>query len=478
MLATECTQSSFEFAGVWSRSVVARFDGGKITSNGGGLLMQQVEKRIDLLSRFSNCFLDGRDQKRIRHGVRQMLAQRVYGLALGYEDLNDHEQLREDPLLMLLAGSAQPDKPLAGKSTLNRFELGAEELEAENRYKKVQYDAAAIDELLVTIFLEAYNEAPEIVIDLDATDLPLHGHQEQRFFHGFYNHYCYLPLYIVCGEHLLGVRLRPANSDASAGSLEEIGRIVGQIRQAWPDTRIILRADSGFCREALMSWCEAHQVDYVFGFARNERLRRIIDAEMQQAAALQQRTGQAARVFTEFAYQTNDSWSQPRRVVAKAEQIAGKENPRYVVTSLGHDHWPAQRLYEELYCARGDMENRIKEQYSLFAGRVSAATLRANQLRLYLSAAAYILMSGLRRLALAETGWARSQCETIRLQLLRVGAQVRITARKVWVSFASSYPALACLPTRLPATPFLIASAALFFEKSPSRKHHSLAELA
>jgi hypothetical protein len=441
MLATECTQSSFEFAGVWSRSVVARFDGGKITSNGGGLLLQQVEKRMGLLGRFSDCFLDGRDPKRVRHSVRQMLAQRVYGLALGYEDLNDHEQLRDDPLLMLLAGSAQPDKPLAGKSTLNRLELGAGELPVEDRYKKVHYDAGAIDQLLVKIFLEAHHAAPcEIVIDLDTTDLALHGHQEQRFFHGFYNHYCYLPLYIVCGEHLLGVRLRPANLDASAGSIEEIERIIGQIRQAWPSTRIILRADSGFCREALMSWCEAQQVDYVFGFARNARLRRMIEAEMQQAAALQQRTRHAARVFTEFAYQTHDTWSCPRRVVAKAEQIEGKENPRFVVTSLVHRHWPAQPLYEELYCARGDMENRIKEQYSLFAGRVSAATLRANQLRLYLSAAAYILLSGFRRLALAGTGWARSQSETIRWQLLRIGAQVRITARKVWVSFASSYP--------------------------------------
>jgi Transposase DDE domain group 1 len=440
MLATECTQSSFEFAGAWSRSVVARFDGGKITSNGGGLLLQQVDKHIGLLRRLSDCFRDGRDQKRVHHSVHQMLAQRVYGLALGYEDLNDHEQLREDPLLMLLAGSAESDKPLAGKSTLNRLELGGE-LETDGRYKKVQYDATAMDRLLTNIFLEAHTEAPEeIVIDLDATDLPLHGHQEQRFFHGFYNHYCYLPLYIVCGDHLLGVRLRPANIDASAGSLEEIERIVGQIRQVWPATRIILRADSGFCREAIMSWCEANRIEYVFGFARNERLRRIIDAEMQQVASLHRQTGQAARVFTEFAYQTNDSWIRSRRVVAKAEQIEGKENPRYVVTSLGASDWPARKLYEELYCARGDMENRIKEQYSLFAGRVSAATLRANQLRLYLSAAAYVLMAAFRRLALSGTRWARSQCETIRLHLLRIGAQVRITARKVWISIASSYP--------------------------------------
>jgi len=402
--------------------------------------LQQFDERIHLLSRFSSCFLDGRDRKRVRHGVRAMLAQRVYGWALGYEDLNDHEQLRDDPLLMLLAGSAKPDQPLAGKSTLNRLELGGEPGE-EDRYKKVHYEQLAIDELLVKIFLEAHTETPEeIVIDLDATDLALHGHQEQRFFHGFYNHYCYLPLYIVCGDHLLGVRLRPANIDASAGSLEEIERIVQQIRQAWPNTRIILRADSGFCRKALMAQCEAQHVDYVFGFARNERLRRIINAQLQEAAATYQRTGQPARVFTEFTYETHTTWSRPRRVVAKAEQIEGKENPRYVVTSLASHPWPARPLYEELYCARGDMENRIKEQYSLFAGRVSAATLRANQLRLSLSAAAYVLLSAFRRLALPGTAWARSQCETIRFQLLRIGAQVRITARKVWVSIASSYP--------------------------------------
>ena len=440
MLATECTQSSFEFGVAWSRSVTARFDGGKITSHGGGLLLHEVDRRIDLLSRLSGCFLDGREQGRVRHSVREMVSQRVYGLALGYEDLNDHEQLREDPLLMLLAGSAEPENRLAGKSTLNRLELAGEP-GVEDRYKKVHYKSEAIDELLVNLFLEAHAEPPPtIVIDLDATDLPVHGHQEQRFFHGFYNHYCYLPLYIVCGDHLLSVRLRPANIDASAGSLEEIARIVQQIRQSWPLVKITLRADSGFCREVLMSWCEANQVDYAFGFARNERLRRIIEPRMQEAAALYRETGQPARVFTEFCYETNGSWSCARRVVAKAEQIAGKENPRYVVTSLAAANWPARKLYEELYCARGEMENRIKEQYSLFAGRVSAATLRANQLRLYLSAAAYVLMSAFRRLALSATEWARAQCQTIRLQLLRIGAQVRLTARKVWISMASSYP--------------------------------------
>jgi hypothetical protein len=453
---TQCNQDSFEFHGLSSRAVVARFDGGTITSDAGGLLLRQVDRRIRLLKRLSECFVDRRNPERIEHSTEQLLAQRIYGLALGYEDLNDHDQLRADPLLAVLAGSDDPSgserrqprdrgKALAGKSTLNRLEL-TPEAEPADRYKKIAYNAEAIDRLLVRVFLEAHEIAPEqIVIDVDATDLPIYGHQEKRFFHGFYNHYCYLPLYIVCGEHLLGVRLRASSLDASAGALTEIERIVTQIRECWPQTRIILRADSGFCRDELMSWCEGDEnsgkpADYVFGFARNERLRKLIEAQMEQAAKLHRETGRAARVFTEFSYETRDSWSRARRVVAKAEQIEGKENPRYVVTSLRSEEWPAQQLYEELYCARGDMENRIKEQFSLFADRVSAATLRANQLRLYLSAAAYLLMHALRRLGLSGTELARAQCETIRNRLLKVGAQVRITVRKVWIAMASGYP--------------------------------------
>ena len=453
---TQCIQNSFEFHGLGSRAVVARFDGGTITSDAGGLLLREVDRRLALLQRFSQCFVDRRDPERIEHSVEQLLAQRVYGLALGYEDLNDHDQLRADPLLAVLAGSEDPSgsqrrqqrdrgKPLAGKSTLNRLELSLHNDE-ENRYKKIAYHAEAIDRLLVDIFLEAHATPPEqIVIDLDATDLPVYGHQEKRFFHGFYNSYCYLPLYIVCGEHLLGVRLRASNIDASAGALEEIERIVTQIRQRWPQVRIILRADSGFCRDALMNWCEGDEAsgkraDYVFGFARNERLRKLIEPQMEQAAGLHRETGKAARVFTGFLYETRDSWSRARRVVAKAEQIEGKENPRYIVTSLSEEEWPAQQLYEEFYCARGDMENRIKEQLSLFADRVSAATMRANQLRLYLSGIAYVLMHGLRRLGLAGTELARAQCSTIRNRLLKIGAQVRITVRKVWIALASGYP--------------------------------------
>jgi len=437
---TECTQSSFGFEAQCSQEIVARFDGGTMVSDAGGLLLRQTDQRLNLLARLASCFDDARDPRYTTHSVEQLLAQRVYAMALGYEDLTDHDELRKDPLLALLSGKKRVgEEDLAGKSTLNRLELGTD---APDRYKKIRYHQEAIDELMTALFVEAHQTAPkQIVLDLDVTDLPLHGHQEGRFFHGYYDSYCYLPLYIFCGEHLLCARLRTADQDAAAGSKQEIARVVAQIRQAWPEVKITLRADSGFCRDELMKWCEENEVHYVFGFARNDRLRRLIETEMAAAALQQQQTGQPARVFAEFSYQTTTgSWSRPRRVVAKAEKIADKENPRYVVTNLNPDQWPAQQLYEELYCARGEMENRIKEQLHLFATRVSAETLRANQLRLYFSAMAYLLLQGLRRLGLRGTQLARAQVETIRLRLLKIGARVRITARKVWVSMASSYP--------------------------------------
>ena len=437
---TECTQSSFEFQAHFSRQVTARFDGGSMTSDAGAVLLRETDRRLNLLPRLAACFEDRRAPWLVSHPLSEMAAQRVYALALGYEDLTDHDQLREDPLLAVLSGKPQAgQEPLAGKSTLNRLELGGEE---PSRYKKIQYHQEAIDELMTQIFLEAHSPAPDrIVLDLDTTDLPLHGHQEGRFFHGYYDSYCYLPLYIFADEHLLCARLRTADQDAAAGSREEVERIVRQIRVAWPKVRILLRADSGFCRDELMSWCESNGVDYVFGFARNERLRRLIEAQMQEAARMQAETGKPARVFTEFSYQTTTgSWSLPRRVVAKAEQLEGKENPRFVVTSLSAQEWPAQRLYEELYCERGEMENRIKEQLSLFAGRVSAETMRANQLRVYFAAMAYVLMHGLRRLGLKGTELERAQATTIRLRLLKIGARIRITARRVWLSMASSFP--------------------------------------
>ena len=439
---TQCNQSSFGFEACGKREIVARFDGGMISSDGGAFLLRQTDQRLNLLPRLAMCFLDGRNQEQVEHSILEMLSQRIYGLALGYEDINDHEQLRTDPVFGILAGRDELAEPLAGKSTLNRMELGTG---AKDRYKKITFWKDAVDELLVKIFLESYQKAPdEIIVDMDTTDLPLHGKQEGRFFHGYYDSYCYLPLYVFCGEQVLCARLREANHDASFGSLQEIRRIVAQIRVAWPEVKIILRGDSGFCRNELMSWCENKGVDFVFGLARNRRLRKIIGAEMNEATQQWNQTRQPARVFSEFHYKTKKTkkggWDRERRVVAKAEHIEGKENPRFVVTSLTSERWAAQALYEELYCARGDMENRIKEQFSLFADRVSAETMRANQMRLYLSAMGYVLVSGLRRLGLQGTALAEAQVSTIRTKLLKIGAQIRVTVRKVWVSMASSYP--------------------------------------
>jgi hypothetical protein len=363
-------------------------------------------------------------------------AQRVYGLALGYEDLNDHEHLRHDPLLGLLAGKRDLDAPLAGKSTLNRLELSRPE---GSRYHKIGHSPEKIDRLLVDLFLESHARAPRrIVLDLDATDIPLHGHQESRFFHGYYDSYCYLPLYIFAGDQLLCARLRPADQDGAAGAVDEVARIVGQIRQRWPRVQMLVRADSGFCREELMAWCEQNRVDYVLGLARNERLRRLLESQMQQARQQCEITGQAARVFTEFDYRTRKSWSRTRRVVAKAEYLPGKENPRFIVTSLGEGE--PQALYEKLYCARGEMENRIKEQLCLFADRLSAETMRANQLRFYFSAMAYTLLEALRRLALHGTEWAQARVDTLRLRLLKIAAQVRISARRIRLRYSLAYP--------------------------------------
>jgi len=439
---TECIQESFEFVQHFSRQVVAQFDGGWVSSDGGGLLLRQTDRKICLLERVASGFTDRRSPWLLKHELREMLAQRIYGLALGYEDLNDHEQLRRDPLLGLLAGKQEIDQPLAGKSTLNRMELTpAAEATAQQRYHKISYSPERLDALLVDIFLEAHTTPPaQMVLDLDVTDTPLHGEQEQRFFHGYYGHYCYLPLYIFCGEHLLCARQRSSNQDASAGARQEVERIVEQIRARWPQVEIILRADSGFCREELMAWCEAHQVHYVFGLARNQRLERKIAPALGQAKSQHQQSGQAARVFVEFVYQTRQSWSCARRVVAKAEYLDKGANPRFVVTSLPTQDWAARELYEQLYCARGEMENRIKEQLSLFADRMSTETLRANQLRLYFSSFAYVLVQALRRLAWAGTALAKAQVSTIRLRLLKIAAEVRLSARRVWLRYPRSYP--------------------------------------
>lgn len=452
-MATECSPAQLEFHALGSRDVVGRFDGGRLTSDGGGLLLREVDRRVGMLGRLASCFTDYRNPNSLEHSVHELVAQRVYGLALGYEDLNDHDVLRADSVLALLVGKRdltgearerERDRgyPLAGSSTLNRLELTTPESAASDRYKKIAADPAALDQLLVDLFLESYEKAPrEIWLDLDATDDPLHGHQEGRFFHGYYRCYCYLPLYIFCGEHLLCARLRPSNRDGAAGSVEELDRIVAQIRASWPKTRIVIRGDSGFCRDAIMSWCEANRVDYVLGLARNQRLHRALGREMAEALEEHQRTGQPARRFRDFRYRTRKTWSRERRVVGKAEYLPNKANPRFVVTNLPISRAGAKRLYEKLYCVRGEMENRIKEQQlGLFADRTSSETMRANQLRLYFSSFAYVLMHGLRRLGLQGTQHARAQCTTIRLKLLKIGARIRITVRKVWLSFSEAYP--------------------------------------
>ena len=434
---TECIQESFSFTAHFSRGVQAEFTAGHVSSDGGALLLREADRRIDLLGRLSGCFLDGRAPLLVKHRLSEMLSQRVYGLALGYEDLCDHEQLRSDPLLGLLSGKRDLDEPLAGKSTLNRLELTGR----SRRYHKISYSAEAIDRLLADLYIESHTTMPDqIVLDLDATDIPLYGHQPERFFHGYYDSYCYLPLYIFAGDQLLCARLRPANQDAAKGSVEEVSRIVAQLRQRWAAVKIVLRADSGFCREELMAWCEQNHVDYVFGLARNKWLGKIIGAQMHQAQMLHQSSGKAARGFAEFSYQTRKSWSCARRVVAKAEYLDKGENPRFIVTSLTAAEWAAQDLYEKFYCARGEMENRIKEQMCLFADRLSTDEMKGNQLRLYFSAMAYTLMEALRRLGLKGTVWAEAQVDTIRLKLLKIGAIVRLSVRRVLLQLSSAYP--------------------------------------
>jgi hypothetical protein len=426
--------------------VEAAFDAGLVTSDAGALLLGATDRAIDLMDRFAACFCDRRRQHLIEHAVATLVGQRVFAIALGYEDLNDHDELRHDPIMAVLASKLQARRegcaPVAGKSTLNRLELSRSE---PTRYHKIAYDGAAIEALPVTLFLEAHERPPkQIILDLDATDDPLHGHQEGRFFHGYYDCYCYLPLYVFCGRHLLAAKLRRSDIDASAGSVEEVERIVRQIRACWPHVRILLRADSGFARDALMTWCEENHVDYVFGLARNERLVARIEAELAAAKTVAESTGRPARRFKDFNWSTLDSWSRHRRVVAKAEWTKGEANPRFIVTSLKRTEVGARALYEDTYCARGDMENRIKEcQLDLYADRTSAATMRANQLRLWFASMAYVLVCALRRIGLAETIFADATCGTIRLKLLKIGALVRISVRRIKIAMASACPAAA-----------------------------------
>jgi hypothetical protein len=447
-MSTQCRTDSLDFGRVEGRAIVAAFDGGEISSDGGALLLAKTSKAIRLIERAASAFTDRRDPDRIEHTLETLVGQRIIAEALGYPDLNDHDQLRHDPLLAAVMGKLTPkDKrcaPLAGKSTLDRLEHSPEEGEARapGRYHKISHDGAAIDQLFLDVFKQAHAAPPKLVVlDPDATDVPLHGNQEGRHYHGFYDSYCYLPLYIFSGRHLLCSRLRPASVDAASGIREEIARIVAFIREHWPETIIVVRADSGFCRDELMAWCEDNNVYFVLGCAKTTPLVARIKAELAEAEAEHKTTGRPARRFTSFDWTTRESWTRQRRVVAKAEWTEGEANPRFIVTSLPEDVLDARRLYEDVYCKRGEMENRIKEtQSDLFGDRMPATTMRANQLRMYFSSLAYVLMCALRRIALAGTELERATCATLRLRLLKIGAQVTISVRRVKVALATSCP--------------------------------------
>jgi hypothetical protein len=450
---TDCTPNLFGFQDLGSRKVVAGFDGGMISSDAGGLLLREVAVTTELLRQFSDCFLDYRNQRFVEHSVQELVSQKVMGLCLGYEDDVDHDMLRFDPLFATLCGKEDPSgesrthardkgKACAGKSTLNRLETCEGVLHTQGAKKIVAHDAS-IERFFVKAFLKSRSGRPKrIVLDLDVTDNELHGKQEGRFFHGHYDCYCYLPLYIYCGDDLLCAKLRTADVDPAQGVSEELERIVGMIRSRWKDVEILIRADSGFCREELMSWCESHGVFYLIGMSRNTRLVARIKKHLQKSCAQHLRTGLPARRYLSFYYRTRRGWSKTRRMIAKAEYTEGKENPRFLVTNLAREPlYCAQYLYEDLYCPRGEMENRIKEQQLyLFADRSSCMKMRANQLRLWFSAIAYVLMNELRRRALRGTELAEATCQTIRLKLFKVGALVRLSVRRVSVSLSSGYP--------------------------------------
>lgn len=452
-MKTECNSAQIEFEGVGSRKLVASFDAEHITSDGGVVLLHQVDRKFGLVHRLAKCFIDHRAPELIEHGVEELLRQRTYAICCGHEDLNDHSALRDDPLLAAVVGKGDPlgrdrrekkdrGHPLASPSTLNRLELTPADATAASRYRKVVYDGEAIANFFVDAYMDAQPKRPkEIILDLDATDDLIHGTQEGRFFHGYYGNYCYLPLYIFAGDFLLCAKLRKSDIDGSAGSLDEVKRIVARIQARWPKTRFVLRADSGFARDELMTWCEENNVDFIFGLAKNSRLEALISAELETVKQEAEKSGAAARTFKELRYRTLDSWNRERRVVAKAEHLGDKSNPRFVVTSFSPEQWEARALYEELYCARGDMENRIKEQQlDMFADRTSAHTMRANQLRLWFSSVAYVLMNLLRHFGLRGTELEHAQAGTIRLKLLKLGALVRVSVRRVVLSLSAAAP--------------------------------------
>jgi len=440
-METECIQFELELQGGKSRAVVVRNDGAVTSSDGGLVVLSRIEQRRRWVRRLAGCFQDKRDADRITFSAEVLLRQLIFGLAQGYEDLVDHDQWRHDPMLAVACGLEPYQDQGAGKSTLSRLQLGAKD--ALDRYKKLGADEEKLKRLLVEIFLESQDTAPDqIILDFDSSDIPLHGEQEGRFFHGYYDEYCYLPLFCFCGQWPLLVELRTADHDGASGVLEALQWMIPLIRTRWPQTRIIVRADSGFCRDSILTWIEDQKnLFYVVGLARNSRLEEEIEAELAVMAELCRRSGKSQRMFKELLWQTRDSWSCERRVVAKAEALVGKTNPRFVVTNLPRDQWPAQTLYEDLYCARGDMENRIKEhQLQLFSIRTSCHQMRANQMRLWLSTFAYLFFVELRTKVWQGSEASHWEPATIRLRVLKVAATVSVSTRRTVIQLPRSHP--------------------------------------
>ena len=421
---TKCTPTQLEFASCQKLKVEADFEGGNVSSDGGLLLLREVDRRLDVLGRASRCLRDDRDPSRILHTQESQLRQRVLGLIQGYEDLNDHDTLRHDILLQTASGKSES---LASSPTLCRMEHRAD-----------RHGAMAMNELLVSLFIESHESAPEeLILDFDATDDLVHGDQVGRFFHGYYKSYCFLPLYVFCGSQPLFAMLRPANIDGARGAWAVLKGLVTRLREAWPEVRIIFRADSGFCRWRMLRWCEGNGVDYVVGFARNQRVSGIASHLLEQAGLNHELSGSKQRLFGWISYQAK-SWDRKRLLIAKAEHTDKGSNPRYVITTLRGD---AKVIYDETYCGRGDMENRIKEQQlGLFADRTSCHEWWPNQLRLMLSTLGYVLVDGLRRLGLEGTDWARKQVSTLRSGLLKIGAVITRNTRRVRVHLASGWP--------------------------------------
>jgi Transposase DDE domain group 1 len=435
---TDCNSGPIRFTPQRRREVLAEFDAGAITSDAGALLLREADRRLRLSDRAAAIIPDPRDPARVEHEQRTMIAQRLYGIACGWEDLVDHQRLRDDPLMQLVTdrpAGVDADRPLAGPSTLCRL---------ENRISR--RTCVELSGLLLDSFMESHGGEPpaELVLDFDATDDPVHGHQEQRFFHGYYDHYCFLPLYVFCGTRLLVAYLRPANIDAAKHSRAILKLLVDRLRRAWPDVRIVVRGDGGFCRWRMMRWCDRHRVDYILGVARNKVLERTAAPLMRQAKEQFEQGGQKQRVFGAFDYAAG-TWDRRRRVIAKAEHDAKGENPRFVVVSDGIasavGSGEPRALYEDVYCQRGEMENRIKEQQlGLFADRTSCHGLAANQFRVLLSALAYVLVEHVRRTALAGTELEHAQVGTIRTKLLKVGALVKSSVRRVVLRCSSAHP--------------------------------------